>query len=161
MRTATALMYVGAGLSILGAIVFFATTDQYADALAAASGVRDQALIDRTVDRAEGQELFRALVEVCLWMWMAVKNQQGRRWARVVATTFGVINVAGLIIGSVGLSSLDLGALLDYMLPQLVVGTASVVLGIVILIQLYRPESSEYYDDSTRHRAAMILRGYH
>jgi hypothetical protein len=160
MRTATALMYVGAGLTILGAIVFFATTDQYADALAEASGVRSQARIDQAVDRAEGREILRAMLGVCLWIWMAVKNGQGRRWARVVATVFAVINVAGFALGFALLSGLDSDDLLDYLLPQLVVGSASVVLGIVILVQLYRPASSHYYDESTRYEAAMTLRGY-
>ena len=160
MRTAVALMYAGAGLTILSAIVFFATLDQYVDALADASGVRSQAHIDATVDQASAREVFRAVLGVSLWIWMAVKNGQGRKWARVVATVFGVINVAGLALLFGLLSSLGSKELLGYILPLLVVGSASVVLGIVILAQLYRPASSDYYDQSTRYEAAMTLHGY-
>lgn len=160
MQTATALMWVGAGLTIVSAIVFFATTDQYADALAEASGVRNPTLIDREVNRAEGQTVFRTVLGVCLWIWMAVKNGQGRKWARVVATVFGVINAVGLVLGGAFVSGLDSGDLLDYLLPQFVVSGVSVALEVFILVQLYRPASSHYYDESTRYKAAMTLRGY-
>jgi hypothetical protein len=89
---------------------------------------------------------------------MAVKNGEGRRRARVVATVFGVINVTGFVLGGALASGLDSQDLYDDLLPQLLVSAASVVLGIVVL--LYREASSRYYDASTRYEAAMTLRGY-
>jgi hypothetical protein len=148
--------------TVLSAVIFFATTDQYADALAHASSspVRSQARIDRIVSEAEVRQIFQTALGVCLWIWMAVKNGEGRRWARVVATVFGVINVTGFVLGGALAAGLDSQDLYDYLLPQLVVGTASVVLGIVVLVLLYREPSSRYYDDTTRYEAAMTLRGY-
>lgn len=160
MRTAVALMYVGAGLTILSAVVFFATTDQYAEALAEASGVGSTSRIDRAVSEARARELFQTALGVCLWIWMAVKNDQGRKWARVVATVFGVINVAGFALGGAVMGGIASQDLVDYLLPQFVVGAASVVLGIVILVKLYGSASSRYYDESSRYEAAMTLRGY-
>lgn len=160
MRTAIALMYVGAGLTVLSAIIFFATIDRYVDALADANDLRSQASIDATVNEANLREIVRTVLGVGLWLWMAVKNGQGRRWARVVATVFGVLNLAGFVLVFAFLSQLASGYdLLGYLIPQLVTGSASVVLGIVILVQLYRPPSSHYYDESTRYEAWMTLRG--
>jgi hypothetical protein len=154
-------MYVGAGLTVLSAIVFFLTTDRLGEALVEAGGrVRSQRLVDAAVDRAKAREVFRTVLGVCLWIWMAVKNGEGRRWARVVATVFGVINVIGFALGFGLASGLGSGDVLEYLLPQLVLASVSVLLGIVILVQLYRAASSQYYDESTRYQAAMTLRGY-
>lgn len=160
MRRATALMYVGAGLTVVSAVLTFATSGQLAEALADATGVRSEAMIDRSVADAQAQALFRAVTGVCLWVWMAVKNGEGRRWARVVATVFGIINVFGFALGFVVMDGLDMGDLVDHLLPQLVLGTASVVLGMVVLFQLHHPESAYYYDEAERYQAAMTLRGY-
>jgi hypothetical protein len=160
MRTAIALMCVGAALMILSAIVFFATIDRYANAVTEVNGAANQAWIDRAVSHAERQEIFRTLIAVCLWIWMAVKNGQGRKWARVVATVFGVINVVGFAFGGALVEGSGSDALSDYVLPYVVMAAISVVLGIVILVQLYRPDSSRYYNESKRYTAAMTLRGY-
>jgi hypothetical protein len=160
MRRATALMYVGAGLTVVSAVLSFATSDQLADALADATGVRSDAMIDRAVADAQVQELFRTVIGVCLWVWMAIKNGEGRRWARVVATVFGIINVFGFAFGFLVMEGLEMEDLVDYLLPQLVLGAASVVLGVVILFQLHHPESAYYYDEAERYQAAMTLRGY-
>ena len=159
MRTASALMLVGAGLTILSAFVFFASTDQYAEALVEATGA-SPARVQQAVSQEEGQEVFRTLFGVALWVWMAVKNSQGRKWARVVATVFGVINAGSLLLGGALVGGLDSGDLVEYLLPQLVIGVTSVVLGIVILVQLYRPAASQYYEEAARFEAALTLRGY-
>jgi hypothetical protein len=157
MRLATALMYAGAGLTLLSAFIFFATMEQLADSIAEDNPLLSQAAVDRAVSRAQGQEVLRAIVGVCLWVWMAVKNGQGRRWARVVATVFGIINLAGLGLGgalAAGTSEGEAG----YVLPLLLVAGVGGVLAIVILVQLYRPGSSRYYDETARWQAAMTLR---
>ena len=159
LRQATALMLVGAGLTIVSAVVFFATTDRYAGALVEATGA-GRARVDAAVDEAEAQEIFRTVLGVGLWVWMAVKNGQGRKWARVVATVFGVINVAGFALGGALVSGLDSGEVAEYLLPQLIVGVVSVALGIVILVLLHRPAASQYYEAATRYEAALTLRGY-
>jgi hypothetical protein len=165
MRTAVGMMWAGAGLTVLSAVVFLASTDQFAEALTDATGVTNQFVIDQAVDEARSREIFRTIVGVALWSWMAVKNGQGRRWARVVATVFGVINVlglllGGLVLGGTGSADIETDELIEYLLPQLVLGVGIVVLGLVILFQLYRSESSRYYDESTRFQAALALRGY-
>jgi hypothetical protein len=160
IRTASALMFVGAGLTVLSAVVFFATTERYAEALAEASDFRSRISIDREVDQATGQELVRTMLGVGLWIWMAVKNGQGRKWARVVATVFGVINVVGFALGGALLSGIDSSEMLEYMLPQLILGGITVLLGVVILVHLHGAAASRFYEESTRYQAAMTLRGY-
>jgi hypothetical protein len=100
------------------------------------------------------------MLGVGLWVWMAVKNGHGRKWARVVATVFGVINVLGFVLGGALLSGLDSSDMVEYLLPQLIVGGTLVLLGVVILVQLHGTAASRFYDESTRYQAAMTLRGF-
>lgn len=159
MRRATALMCVGAGLTVLSTIVAFAMADQLADALTEATAA-PEAVVDRAVADQQVQNVIQMVVGVALWAWMAIKNGEGRRWARVVATIFGIINVFGFLLGFALVEGLDLGDSLEYLMPQVLLGTVSVVLGVVILFQLHHPESAHYYDEAERYHAAMTLRGY-
>lgn len=101
----------------------------------------------------------RTIVGVCLWVWMAIKNGQGRKWARVVATIFGVINLIGIGLGGALIAGAGEGEA-GYVLPLLVVAGVGGVLAVVTLIQLYRSGSSRYYDETARWQAAMTLGGY-
>jgi hypothetical protein len=67
---------------------------------------------------------------------MAWKNGQGRSWARIVATVLGAINVLFTLFG--------------FTQPGMTVVTATIgvvnlILAVVIVILLWRPESSSYY----------------
>ena len=67
---------------------------------------------------------------------MAVKNGQGRSWARVVATVLGGLSVLST------LSNLAQG---NTTALSLVLSLVGIVLAAVILWFLYRPESSRFY----------------
>jgi hypothetical protein len=67
---------------------------------------------------------------------MAWKNGQGRSWARVVATVLGAFNVLGTLgsftqPGATGVT--------------VTISIVNMVLAIVILVLLWRKESSSYY----------------
>jgi hypothetical protein len=160
-------MYFGAVLTVLGSIIFFATTDQLRDSLADSHPLVSQEAIDRAVSRASGREVVHVILGVGLWTWMAAKNGQGRRWARVTATVLGIINLAFIALGYLLVFANanaddrgDSGALVDYTVPYLVLSAISAILAVVILVQLYRPDASDYYDRTTRWNAALALRGY-
>jgi hypothetical protein len=48
----------------------------------------------------------------------------------------------------------------EYLLPQLLVNAVSVITAIVILVMLFRPDANRFYEESTRYKAALTLRGY-
>jgi hypothetical protein len=158
-------MYVGAGLTILSTVIFFATRGQLADSLAEAHPTATMVTVDRAVDRLQAREIMRTVLGVGLWIWMAVKNGDGRRWARVLATAFGVVNLIGFalvlaLVASNGGGDGGGSNLVDYTLPYLVLAGVGGVLAVVTLVQLYRADSSLYYDEAARWDAALTLRGY-
>ncbi len=81
------------------------------------------------------------LIGVGLWVWMAVKNGQGRSWARVVATVLGALNIVFTLFGLAGGTATPV---------TLVSSLVSLVLAGVILYLLYRPESTRFYDFRSR-----------
>ena len=158
-------MYVGAGLTILSTVIFFATRGQLADSLAEAHPTATMVTVDRAVDRLQAREIMRTVLGVGLWIWMAVKNGDGRRWARVLATAFGVVNLIGFalvlaLVASNGGGDGGGSNLVDYTLPYLVLAGVGGVLAVVTLVQLYRADSSLYYDETARWDAALTLRGH-
>src|SRR5262249_49107629 len=127
MRSAVALMYGGAALTVLSTIMFFATKGQLADSLAEAYPDVRQAAIDNAVSRLQGREVVRSVLGGSLWAWMANKNGNGRSWARVVATVFGVITLIGIVFtfafvasASAGAGGDDVDQVVDYTMPYLV-----------------------------------------
>jgi hypothetical protein len=72
---------------------------------------------------------------------MAVKNGQGRSWARVVATVLGALNILFTLFGLVGETATSL---------TVVMSLISLALAGVILFLLFRPESSRFYDFRSR-----------
>nr|MCW2728670.1 hypothetical protein [Aeromicrobium sp.] len=137
---AVKLMLVGAGLSVLSLIYSLTTIGDLKD------DVREQLLKDdanvsqSTIDAgyavAIGFLILFGLVGAVLWAWMAWKNGQGRSWARVVATVFAALNVLGVLFTGTG-------AGVDTI--SLVLSIIGVVLAIVVLVLLWRKESSAFY----------------
>jgi hypothetical protein len=158
-------MYVGAGLTILSTVIFFATKGQLADSLADGNPTATRVTVDRAVDRLQAREIVRVVLGVGLWIWMAVKNGDGRRWARVVATAFGMVNLIAFafalaLVASNGGDDGGGNNLVDYTLPYLILAGVGGVLAVVTLVQLYRADSSLYYDETARWDAALTLRGH-
>ncbi len=141
IRTAVRLMWVGAALSALGVLLTFVQTDAIREAIEDSDSSLTQSEIDTAVNVGIGVAVVSGLVAVGLWFWMASANGQGKSWARVVATVFGALNVGGTLfnLASVGSTALSL-----------VLSVVSLALAVVILVLLYRPESSRFYDFRSR-----------
>lgn len=159
MSLARKLLWAGAGLTVLSLSVTLATTEQLADALREDNPLRSEASIDAAVEQVRGQAIFRAIVGTSLWVWMAVKNGDGRKWARVTGTIFGIINLLATVFVALLLLSSDTSAN-DYVVSALVLWAVGTVLAITLLVLLWKPESSRFYEEAERWRAAMMLRGY-
>lgn len=158
MRTAVTLMYVGAALTVLSTVLFIATADSLKEAVADARPGLSPTTIDVEINRQIIQAVVRGCLGLGLWVWMAVKNGDGRKWARVVATVLAAINV---LLSTLVFALIGVGEVFDLMPLQFTLTLVVIGLAAPILILLYGPNSSRYYDEANRWQAAMTLRGYY
>lgn len=137
---AVTLMYLGAALSLFGALTTLLMRDTIRDALQKASDDATTPMtssqIDTIVSISVASGVVGGLIGVALWLWMASVNGKGRKWARIVATVF------------FGISLLTtLGSLVQKQPPlNLVIGLVTLLVGAFALFLLYRPDSTEYYN---------------
>ncbi|WP_166356086.1 hypothetical protein [Phytoactinopolyspora limicola] len=136
IRTAVKLMYVGAVLhTFMFVLGLFSRDDIERAILDADNSDRTPEEIDAAISMTYTLNVAIPVIAVILWLWLASANRKGRSWARVVATILGALNILFAVLGLAG-TGLGAGAL---------IGLISPALAAVILYQLYRPESSEYY----------------
>lgn len=140
--TAVKLMYVGAGLAVLSLVLALVlrddvredTIDQLVD------GGTSPADAESMADSLVAFSIVSAVIIIVLWLWMASANRKGKQWARVTATVLGGLNILftllSLFSGGGGLN--------------LLVSVITLVLAGYILWLLYRPESTTYYQASSR-----------
>lgn len=143
---AVKLMFVGAGLAILGALSTLLQTDAMREAAQQASEDLGETMtsteLDAVVAVGVGFALFSGLVGALLWVLMAVMNGKGKKWARIVATVFFVLSVLFTLVS------------LTQEAPILsrILSVVSLALGGYIIFLLYRPESTQYYDGQSAAR---------
>lgn len=141
IRTAVRLMFVGAALSVLSVLVSFTQTDAMREAIEDSDSSLTASEVDAVVSVVVAFGVVFGLVGVGLWIWMAIANGRGKSWARVVATVFAGLNVAGTLFSLAGGGAIG---------ASVALGLVSAVLAAVILVLLYRPESSRFYDLRSR-----------
>ncbi len=149
LENAVRLMYAGAVLALLGALLTVLTRDALrADATGT---VADQVgASPGAVDAVFGVALVAGtafgLLTAGLWVLMAVLNGRGVRWARVLSTVLGAATVLSFA-ASLGRARPAVSWLLE-------LATAVVAAGVVWL--LWRPESSRYYAAATAARGREV-----
>lgn len=140
IRTAVRLMLVGAAISLISLIISFATMGalktQIRDQLAQSSQNVTENLVNTSYSVAIGLGIAGGIIAILLWLWMAWKNGQGRRWARIVATVLGAINVISTLFTIFSGNQTTITAIL---------AVINLILAVVILVLLWRKESSAYY----------------
>jgi uncharacterized membrane protein len=141
IRTAVRLMWAGAVLSAVGVLATFTQRDTIREAVEDSDSSLTQSEIDTAVNIGVGVSVLFGVVGVGLWLWMAWANGQGKSWARVMATVFGALNLIGTVINLASASATGVG---------LALGLVGLVLSAVILVLLYRPESSRFYEAHSR-----------
>lgn len=145
VQIAVWLMYGGAALSALLAILIIAISGRIE------SAVRKAAVKANATAVSEGKKALTTsqintlshaivvvlvvilLIGVALWAWMAWANGRGRNWARIVATVLFVLNTLYflLVVTRAGSSALFVG--LDWLV------------GLGAIIMLWRRESAPYF----------------
>ncbi|MBD8608480.1 hypothetical protein IFT73_16610 [Aeromicrobium sp. CFBP 8757] len=144
---AVKLMLVGAALSVISLVYSFATIGSLKDDIRTELMKNDVDVSQSTIDAAYAVTITIAvvfgLIGALLWVWMAWKNGQGRSWARVVATILGVLNIVGLLFTIAGSNAETISVILS---------VVSSVLAVVILVLLWKKESSAFYDATAASR---------
>lgn len=140
IRAAVRLMWVGAALSLLGVLLSFTQLDTVRERIEQDEPELTPSEVDAVVAIGQAVSVVIGLVAVGLWLWMASANGKGRSWARTVATVLGGLSVVG---AAITLATDATGV-------SLVTSVISIGLAAVILVLLYRPESSRFYEAHSR-----------
>ena len=144
---AVKLMGAGAGVSLVSLIVSLLGLGSLKDDIARQIRDADPSVTQSTIDAAYAVGIVFAIVvgaiSVLLWLWMAWKNGQGRSWARVTATVLGALNVVFTLFGFAagGVET-----------PTLLLSVVNLVLAVVILVLLWRKESTQFFEAHTAAR---------
>ena len=87
------------------------------------------------------------LVFLGLWIWMAVMNGKGRNWARITATVFGALSLAGSLssVGNIAGNAALGGATMPMSTASVVLSVLDPLLVIAILVLLWVRPSSAYF----------------
>lgn len=128
---AVSLMYVGAGLSLIGLIFDLAARDEIRDQLTEQSATDVGTAVNVTL----ASLIVTGLLAVGMWIWMAQTNRRGLAWARIVAVVLGGLNVAFTLFSAA--QSAGFG---------IVIKLVTIALAGAVLFLLYRPDSTLYYD---------------
>lgn len=150
-------------MAVLSLLVGFAETGDIEDELREQIRQDDPALTEAELDTAVQFASFAVVVGLMLglvfagvWVWMAVMNSRGRSWARVVAAILGGLNITftvlGLVLGA-AVSGMGTGADVEQSAIGTVLSIASAGLAAIILILLFQPVSSAYYNAVTHWRS--------
>lgn len=163
-------MWLGALLSAAGAAIGVAQPDRLRDAMQKAMDkqaaqqptptVDTDKMLDTLIPIILAIVVVSALISIGLWIWMAIANGRGIGWARIVATVFGGIGLAStfssLVQGAAsGLASSFTGS-------NIAVTALELVLTVVLLVLMWLPASSAYYNarGAAKRARQQAQRGY-
>jgi len=149
IKTAVTLMRAGAVLSLLSLVVGLLTLgslkDNIRNQLQNNNTTFSQSDLDTTYHVAIATAVILGILGIALWLWMAQANGNGRKWARIVATVLGVINV---LLTAVSLAQGQTPGL------SLVFSVIGAILALVIVVMLWRKESTAFYQERSNRQLA-------
>jgi hypothetical protein len=126
MRRAAGLMWAGAGLSVVYGVVSGVMANSLFMAGTTNTAAYHGAYIVGVV--------FEVILQVCLWLWMLWKLQEGRPWARVLSTVFfGFTCLQFILVVAAGVA-------IAKVLITIYFGVA-----VAALIMLYQRDSSAFF----------------
>jgi hypothetical protein len=132
---AVRLMYGGAVLSGVSLVVGLATVGSLRTALHKSDpSLTAKQLHDLQTVVVVGSVAI-GVISIALWVWMALTNQAGKSWARIVATVLFGLNTLFLLLG-VARAGAAAGTLVSILIW---------LIGLGAVILLWRKDSSEYY----------------
>ncbi|MGA8850148.1 MAG: hypothetical protein WB508_00380 [Aeromicrobium sp.] len=145
MVLAVRLMWAGAVVSVLSVIASLATYGSFTIRMAQQMREADPQISDDLVDTAIAVGITFAVamgvLGAAVWVWMAVKNRQGRAWARIVASVLSGLNAVFFAVGLAGE---------QYDSLSLLVSATQLFLAAAVLALLWRKESTAFYDAVSR-----------
>jgi hypothetical protein len=141
VQNAVRLMYVGAGIQLIELMMSLATIGQFRRAVASASSI---ALTASQLHAAEvfgvGYLVIAGLIGAAVWVWMARKNNAGRRWARILASVFFGFSTLGVLVV---IAEPNTGMV--KILPVL-----NWLVGLCAIVLLWRRDSGEFFTTESR-----------
>lgn len=138
IQNAVRFIYAGAAIEALSVILEIAAIRGRIQSIVAAESATPLTASQlNTVDAVSvGILVLGGAIGASLWVWMAIKNKAGRRWARIVSTVFFGIFTVGL------LATIPLPEAVAYK----IIPVAGWVVGLVAIVLLWQRESSDFYD---------------
>jgi hypothetical protein len=136
IELAVKLMYVGAGMAVLGILSAFLLKGTVEDSVREGLGdSATQSEVDAAITAGMIFAIVIGLISVGLWILMAKMNEAGKSWARIVATVLGALSILLTLLSFAQATS-----------PvQLILNIIGVLLAGAILFFLWKPESTAYY----------------
>lgn len=136
VRKAVKLMYAGAALSVVSAVIGLLTRHDIRTMVENANPNASLSSINRSVNVVIVAVVIGGAIDAGLWIWMSVANSRGHSWARITGTVFfGICTLSLLLSLTVHTTA---GSKVLAVLLWLV-GCSTVVL-------LWRPDSSRFFN---------------
>ncbi|MBO1754513.1 hypothetical protein [Allobranchiibius sp. CTAmp26] len=145
LDTAAKLMFLGAALTLFGVIYSSFNTGRVRDALVKSNDKKtgsqhlSASAVDTAVHVAIAASIVIGVLTMLIWIAMAVLNRQGRNWARIVATVLFGFSALGFVYTVIAVAAQGGGA------PSVVVSVLNFLIGLAVIILIWRKESSAYY----------------
>ncbi len=132
---AVKVMYVGAAIAVINAIVGVVTTHAVKTMVEQRNPSLTPSQANGVAGLAVGAGIVGGLLGAGLWLWMAWANNRGRSWARVLSTIFFAVATLGVLV-SFAQAATAVGRILG--IVQWAVGLAAIVL-------IWQRQSNDYY----------------
>ena len=146
-------MWVGAAMAVLGVYVFYLEVDATNRKTFGANYATTDGLVQTGMMISMVVSIVFAVLEVGLWVTMALTNRQGFRWARIVATvlaSIGLLYAIFVVVTSAFSETLSV--------PSIAYNIVNEALAIAVVVMLWHPESSSYYHAKLVERAMRVVR---
>lgn len=152
IRWAVLGMWVGAAMTVLGVYVFYLEVDATNRKTFGPDYAATDGLVQTGLTISMGIAVVLAVIEVGLWITMALTNHHGLGWARIVATVLAAIGLvyAIFVVVTSGLSD-------TLIIPSLGYNIVNEVLAVAIVVTLWRPKSGLYFRARTVERARRAM----
>jgi hypothetical protein len=146
-------MWVGAAMVVLGVYVFYLEIDATNRKTFGADYATTDGLAQTGLMISMGAAIGFAVLEVGLWVTMALTNRQGFRWARIIATllaSIGLLYAIFVIVTSAFSETLTV--------PSIAYNILNEALAVAVVVMLWHPKSSSYYRAKLVERAMRVVR---
>jgi hypothetical protein len=135
LLTAVKVMYVGAALAVVHAVIYIVTSSATKTAIEKKNPTLSASAVNTATTVGVAIGAITALIAAVLFIWIARKSQQGRNWARVTATVLFCIAILGTVYDAIAAAA-SLVRIFNYV---------DLVVGLVAIVLLWVPSSSAYF----------------